>query len=147
MDFERSVDATLARKKEDVREALKRADRVPRTVRVYVFNTFRPASRGGGVAGADAGIGAGAGAGAERHTRASGGGAAAAAAAAAAEVEPASWTLHVQGRVLTPAEAGCGGGAGERGDPGGHAEAAPKFSSFVRSLEAGAYTRPLLSYT
>ena len=37
-EFERRVDATLARKKAEVNEALKSAPRDPRTVRIYVYN-------------------------------------------------------------------------------------------------------------
>lgn len=65
-EFERRVDATLARKKAEVNEALKSAPRDPRTVRIYVYNTWKEANP--------------------------------------AEGEDASWTLHVQGRVLAPHE-------------------------------------------
>ena len=44
LDFEREVDAQLARKKAEVNEALKRVDRETRTLRVYVYNTFKPAT-------------------------------------------------------------------------------------------------------
>jgi hypothetical protein len=39
-DFEHQVDMVLAAKMAQVNEALKRVDRVTRTLRVYVFNTF-----------------------------------------------------------------------------------------------------------
>ena len=44
VDFERRVDATLARKKAEVNEALRRVERIPRVVRLYVYNTFKPAT-------------------------------------------------------------------------------------------------------
>ena len=44
-EFEKKVDATLARKKAEVNEAIKRVERTPRTVRLYVYNTFKPASK------------------------------------------------------------------------------------------------------
>ena len=85
MAFERRVDATLARKRADVAEALRQPERATRVLRVYVFNTWRPAS----------------------------------------EAEPASWTLHVQGRLQ-----GEGGGAAEQREvPDEH-----KFSRFVKRL-------------
>ena len=91
-EFERRVDATLARKKAEVNEALKSAPRDPRTVRIYVYNTWKEANP--------------------------------------AEGEDASWTLHVQGRVLAPHECADGTAGGDY-DP----ETEPKFSEFVRSVE------------
>ena len=84
------MDATLARKKAEVNEALKAAPRDPRTVRIYVYNTWKEASPG----------------------------------------EDASWTLHVQGRVLAPHECADGAAGGDY-DP----ETEPKFSEFVRDVE------------
>ena len=72
LDFEREVDAQLARKKAEVNEALKRVDRETRTLRVYVYNTFKPATAPAVSATPDG----------EKT-----------------EVDPAAWTLHVQGRV------------------------------------------------
>ncbi|KAI5079738.1 hypothetical protein GOP47_0005217 [Adiantum capillus-veneris] len=40
LEFEARVDATLARKKIDIQEAIKNPPRVQRTLRIYVFNTF-----------------------------------------------------------------------------------------------------------
>ena len=79
LDFEREVDAQLARKKAEVNEALKRVDRETRTLRVYVYNTFKPATASAVSATPDG----------EKT-----------------EVDPASWTLHVQGRLLEPGEPG-----------------------------------------
>ena len=73
-------------------EALKSAPRDPRTVRIYVYNTWKEANP--------------------------------------AEGEDASWTLHVQGRVLAPHECADGTAGGDY-DP----ETEPKFSEFVRSVE------------
>ena len=123
VDFEREVDATLGRRKAEVNEALKRAERVPRTVRVYVYNTFKPASKSI-VTPAEGG---GKDRGAKRGARSADG---ATGAPIEEEIEPASWTLHVQGRVLSQDEAPDG-----RGDKHADAECDLKFSSFVRSVE------------
>lgn len=40
LEFEARVDATLARKKIDIQEAIKNPPRVQRNLRIYVFNTF-----------------------------------------------------------------------------------------------------------
>lgn len=115
--FERKVDAALARKKAEINEAIKRPARAKRTVRVYVYNTFRPASTSTVAVGA-----------AGSHPHPQGSASDGAAPSTVTEVEPASWTLHVQGRVLAPRETAEGSG---EYDP----ESEPKFSAFVRSLE------------
>eukprot|EP00897_Mesotaenium_endlicherianum_P003260 jgi/Mesen1/2962/ME000176S02000 len=93
LELERQVDATLARKKLDIQEALKHPPRSPRILRVYVFNTHanQPQQQQPAAA-ADAG----------------GNG------AAAAAPEPPSWTLHIVGRLVdnTP---GAGMGVGPSG--------------------------------
>ena len=110
LDFEREVDAQLARKKAEVNEALKRVDRETRTLRVYVYNTFKPAT-----------------ASAVSETPHG----------EKTEVDPASWTLHVQGRLLEPGEPGTVDAAPIR--PGSETRVstdpeAPKFGGFLRRL-------------
>ena len=110
LDFEREVDAQLARKKAEVNEALKRVDRETRTLRVYVYNTFKPAT-----------------ASAVSETPHG----------EKTEVDPASWTLHVQGRLLKPGEPGTVDAAPIR--PGSETRVstdpeAPKFGGFLRRL-------------
>ncbi|KAH7301201.1 hypothetical protein KP509_23G016000 [Ceratopteris richardii] len=46
LEFEARVDATLARKKIDIQEAIKNPPRVQRTLRIYVFNTFANQNQG-----------------------------------------------------------------------------------------------------
>ena len=104
------VDAQLARKKAEVNEALKRVDRETRTLRVYVYNTFKPATASAVSETPDG----------EKT-----------------EVDPASWTLHVQGRLLEPGEPGTVDAAPIR--PGSETRAstdpeAPKFGGFLRRL-------------
>ncbi|GBG71737.1 hypothetical protein CBR_g9147 [Chara braunii] len=50
LEFEKRVDLTLARKKLDIQEGLKNPARMPRTLRMYIFNTHtsQPHGRGGG---------------------------------------------------------------------------------------------------
>ena len=92
--FERRADAALARKKAEANETMTRVEREPRVVRMYVYNTFKPAAE-----------------------------------------EPASWTLHVQGRLLTRAEAD----ESRSGSAAAAAAAAPeptaRFGAFVRRVE------------
>ena len=108
LDFEREVDAQLARKKAEVNEALKRVDRETRTLRVYVYNTFKPATASAVSETPDG----------EKT-----------------EVDPASWTLHVQGRLLEPGEPGTAD-ALERDQPTneGATTESPKFGGFLRRL-------------
>ena len=107
LDFEREVDAQLARKKAEVNEALKRVDRETRTLRVYVYNTFKPAT-----------------ASAVSETPHG----------EKTEVDPASWTLHVQGRLLEPGEPGAVDAGALRSTPDGAVTDAPKFGGFLRRL-------------
>ena len=114
VDFERRVDATLARKKAEVNEALRRVERIPRVVRLYVYNTFKPATETSvTLPPADDRAASGAGASTARVETV---------------VEPASWTLHVHGRLLPPADA-------PPGDADRDLEGEPKFDAFVRRLE------------
>ena len=108
LDFEREVDAQLARKKAEVNEALKRVDRETRTLRVYVYNTFKPATASAGSETPDG----------EKT-----------------EVDPASWTLHVQGRLLEPGEPGTAD-ASERDRLTNEVNSteSPKFGGFLTRL-------------
>ena len=114
VDFERRVDATLARKKAEVNEALRRVERVPRVVRLYVYNTFKPATETSVTL-------------PPADDRAASGAGASSTARVETDVEPASWTLHVHGRLL-PADA-------PPGDADRDLEGEPKFDAFVRRLE------------
>ena len=109
LDFEREVDAQLARKKAEVNEALKRVDRETRTLRVYVYNTFKPAT-----------------ASAVSETPHG----------EKTEVDPASWTLHVQGRLLEPGEPGTveKNAGTPRPTTDGTVTDAPKFGGFLKRL-------------
>ena len=108
LDFEREVDAQLARKKAEVNEALKRVDRETRTLRVYVYNTFKPATASAVSETPDG----------EKT-----------------EVDPASWTLHVQGRLLEPGEPGTAD-ASERDRLTNEVNSteSPKFGGFLTRL-------------
>tara|TARA_B110000977_G_scaffold199131_1_gene285650 strand:- start:26073 stop:27611 length:1539 start_codon:yes stop_codon:yes gene_type:complete len=108
LDFERDVDRVLAQKKAEVNESLKRVDRTQRTIRIYVYNTFKPERTAGVSRSKDGG---------EKT-----------------ETDPGSWTLHVQGRLLGAGEPGDVSGGAETSNGNPNPQYIPKFGAFVDEL-------------
>lgn len=105
LEFEARVDATLARKKIDIQEAIKNPPRVQRNLRIYVFNTFSNQNQNQNQ---------------NQNLNPNSN--------QSFTAEPPSWTLRIIGRIL---EEGIDPDAQAAAKPN---PSAPKFSSFFRRI-------------